>query len=152
MHALCLCSFGCKKKYKYIGRHKTNKISLTRDNLSMSKCVSVHFSSCSVPSELSFFTRSHRTRIHFFFFFSFFLFWCHHLHSWFFWFSSCLQIIATTIGRQTQTLLNSLVICAAFWLIFAIMGVQMFAGKFYHVIFFSFFHLALVLFHTYTNK
>lgn len=44
-----------------------------------------------------------------------------------------LQIIATTIARQSRTLLNSLVICAAFWLIFAIMAVQMFAGKFYHV-------------------
>lgn len=44
-----------------------------------------------------------------------------------------LQIIATTIARQCRTLLNSLVICAAFWLIFAIMAVQMFAGKFYHV-------------------
>lgn len=43
------------------------------------------------------------------------------------------QIIATTIAHQTRTLLNSLVICAAFWLIFAIMGVQLFAGRFYKV-------------------
>lgn len=44
-----------------------------------------------------------------------------------------LQIIAKTIARQARMLFNSLLICAAFWLIFAIMGVQMFAGKFYHV-------------------
>lgn len=44
-----------------------------------------------------------------------------------------LQIIATTIARQAQMLFNSLLICGAFWLIFAIMGVQMFAGKFYQV-------------------
>lgn len=43
------------------------------------------------------------------------------------------QIVAERIGRQARMLFNSLVICAAFWLIFAIMGVQMFAGKFYHV-------------------
>lgn len=43
------------------------------------------------------------------------------------------QIVASRIACQARTLLNSLLICAAFWLIFAIMGVQMFAGKFYHV-------------------
>lgn len=49
-----------------------------------------------------------------------------------------LQMIAERIGRQARMLLNTLVICAAFWLIFAIMGVQMFAGKFYHVSFLIF--------------
>lgn len=43
------------------------------------------------------------------------------------------QVVATTIGCQIKNLLKPLVLCAIFWLIFAIMGVQCFAGKFYHV-------------------
>lgn len=43
------------------------------------------------------------------------------------------QIVAITITQQIRLLFNSILICGAFWLIFAIMGVQMFAGKFYEV-------------------
>ncbi|XP_055311841.1 sodium channel protein para-like [Sitodiplosis mosellana] len=47
---------------------------------------------------------------------------------------SGLKMIAITISHQVRMLFNSLLVCAAFWLIFAIMGVQMFAGKFYECV------------------
>ncbi|XP_031630611.1 sodium channel protein para-like [Contarinia nasturtii] len=47
---------------------------------------------------------------------------------------SGLKIIAVTVARQARLLFSSILICSAFWLIFAIMGVQMFAGKFYQCV------------------
>lgn len=44
-----------------------------------------------------------------------------------------LNVIAKAILKQMWFLTNTLLVCMAFWLIFAIMGVQLFAGKFYSV-------------------
>lgn len=44
-----------------------------------------------------------------------------------------LHVITNAILRQMWFLVNTLLVCLAFWLIFAIMGVQLFAGKFYAV-------------------
>lgn len=44
-----------------------------------------------------------------------------------------LQLVTVSIGRQLMAVSKTILICGAFWLIFAIMGVQMFAGKFYKV-------------------
>lgn len=37
------------------------------------------------------------------------------------------------LGCQAYNLIQPLLLCAVFWLIFAIMGVQMLGGKFYRV-------------------
>ncbi|KAJ6641281.1 Sodium channel protein PaFPC1 [Pseudolycoriella hygida] len=44
---------------------------------------------------------------------------------------TALSIIANAVVKQMWFLVNTLLVCLAFWLIFAIMGVQLFAGKFY---------------------
>lgn len=41
-----------------------------------------------------------------------------------------LSVIANAILKQMWFLTNTLLVCLAFWLIFAIMGVQLFGGKF----------------------
>lgn len=46
---------------------------------------------------------------------------------------SSFQIVIVAIARQSLTLSKTVLICGAFWIIFAIMGVQLFAGKFYKV-------------------
>ncbi|KAG4067544.1 hypothetical protein HA402_005316 [Bradysia odoriphaga] len=42
-----------------------------------------------------------------------------------------LNLITNAILKQMWFLVNTLLVCLAFWLIFAIMGVQLFGGKFY---------------------
>lgn len=44
-----------------------------------------------------------------------------------------LNIITTALLKQMWFISNTLLVCLAFWLIFAIMGVQLFGGKFYSV-------------------
>ncbi|XP_046400026.1 sodium channel protein para-like [Ischnura elegans] len=42
-----------------------------------------------------------------------------------------MRVVVDTLMRSTPSILKLLVVCSIFWLIFAIMGVQLFAGKFF---------------------
>ena len=46
-----------------------------------------------------------------------------------------LHIVFISFGKQFSTIIDVIWVALAFWLLFAIMGVQLFAGKFYKVIF-----------------
>ena len=46
-------------------------------------------------------------------------------------YSFLLQIIVNALMLSIPSIFNVLLVCVVFWLIFAIMGVQLFAGKFY---------------------
>ena len=43
------------------------------------------------------------------------------------------QVVVNALVQAIPSIFNVLLVCLIFWLIFAIMGVQMFAGKFYKV-------------------
>lgn len=45
------------------------------------------------------------------------------------------KVIVTALITAIPSILNVLLVCVLFWLIFAIMGVQLFAGQFYKCIF-----------------
>ena len=42
-----------------------------------------------------------------------------------------LQVVVNALIKAIPSIANVLVVCLVFWLIFGIVGVQMFAGKFY---------------------
>ena len=44
-----------------------------------------------------------------------------------------LQVVVNALIKAIPSIFNVLVVCLILWLIFAIMGVQMFAGKYYKV-------------------
>ena len=43
------------------------------------------------------------------------------------------QVVVNALVQAIPSIFNVLLVCLIFWLIFAIMGVQMFAGKYYKV-------------------
>ena len=43
------------------------------------------------------------------------------------------QVVVNALVQAIPSIFNVLLVCIIFWLIFAIMGVQLFAGKFYRV-------------------
>lgn len=45
----------------------------------------------------------------------------------------CLQVVVNALVQAIPSIFNVLLVCLIFWLIFAIMGVQMFAGKYHKV-------------------
>ena len=49
-----------------------------------------------------------------------------------------LQVVVNALVQAIPSIFNVLLVCLIFWLIFAIMGVQLFAGKYFKV---SFEHL-----------
>ena len=44
----------------------------------------------------------------------------------------CLQVVVNALVGAIPSIFNVLLVCLIFWLIFSIMGVNLFAGKFYH--------------------
>lgn len=46
--------------------------------------------------------------------------------------SACLQVVVNALVGAIPSIFNVLLVCLIFWLIFSIMGVNMFAGKFYY--------------------
>ena len=55
------------------------------------------------------------------------------------------QVVVNALVQAIPSIFNVLLVCLIFWLIFAIMGVQMFAGKYYKVIiFYNFYNLRTV--------
>ena len=60
-----------------------------------------------------------------------------------------IQVVVNALVQAIPSIFNVLLVCLIFWLIFAIMGVQMFAGKFYKVslIIYTFIKLRFNLFH-----
>ena len=44
-----------------------------------------------------------------------------------------LKVVVNALVQAIPSIFNVLLVCLIFWLIFAIMGVQMFAGKYYKV-------------------
>ena len=44
------------------------------------------------------------------------------------------QVVVNALVQAIPAIFNVLLVCLIFWLIFSIMGVQMFAGKFYHCV------------------
>ena len=44
-----------------------------------------------------------------------------------------MKVVVNALIKAIPSILNVLVVCLILWLIFAIMGVQMFAGRFYKV-------------------
>ena len=51
------------------------------------------------------------------------------------------QVVVNALVQAIPSIFNVLLVCLIFWLIFAIMGVQMFAGKYYKVIIFYKFYI-----------
>ncbi len=49
-------------------------------------------------------------------------------------FSNISKVVVNALVQAIPSIFNVLLVCLIFWLIFAIMGVQMFAGKYYKVI------------------
>ena len=47
--------------------------------------------------------------------------------------SRLLQVVVNALVQAIPSIFNVLLVCLIFWLIFAIMGVQMFSGKYYKV-------------------
>lgn len=45
-----------------------------------------------------------------------------------------MQVVVNALIQAIPSIFNVLLVCLILWLIFAIMGVQMFAGKYYKVI------------------
>lgn len=45
------------------------------------------------------------------------------------------QVVVNALIQAIPSIFNVLLVCLILWLIFAIMGVQMFAGKYYKVFF-----------------
>jgi voltage-gated sodium channel type VIII alpha len=45
-----------------------------------------------------------------------------------------LQVVVNALVQAIPSIFNVLLVCLIFWLIFAIMGVQLFAGKYHKVI------------------
>ena len=43
------------------------------------------------------------------------------------------QVVVNALVQAIPSIFNVLMVCLIFWLIFAIMGVQMFAGRYYKV-------------------
>lgn len=43
------------------------------------------------------------------------------------------KVVVNALVQAIPSIFNVLLVCLIFWLIFAIMGVQMFAGKYYKV-------------------
>jgi hypothetical protein len=52
-----------------------------------------------------------------------------------------LQVVVNALVQAIPSIFNVLLVCLIFWLIFAIMGVQLFAGKYYKVLFVYLYHL-----------
>jgi hypothetical protein len=48
--------------------------------------------------------------------------------------SNVLQVVVNALVQAIPSIFNVLLVCLIFWLIFAIMGVQLFAGKYHKVI------------------
>ena len=48
------------------------------------------------------------------------------------------QVVVNALVQAIPSIFNVLLVCLIFWLIFAIMGVQLFAGKYYKVPIFSY--------------
>ena len=48
----------------------------------------------------------------------------------------CLQVVVNALVQAIPSIFNVLMVCIIFWLIFAIMGVQLFAGKYFKVKYF----------------
>lgn len=46
--------------------------------------------------------------------------------------SVCLQVVVNALVGAIPSIFNVLLVCLIFWLIFSIMGVNLFAGKFYY--------------------
>jgi voltage-gated sodium channel type VIII alpha len=44
-----------------------------------------------------------------------------------------LQVVVNALVQAIPSIFNVLLVCLIFWLIFAIMGVQLFAGKYHKV-------------------
>lgn len=44
----------------------------------------------------------------------------------------CLQVVVNALIGAIPSIFNVLLVCLIFWLIFSIMGVNLFAGKFYY--------------------
>lgn len=47
--------------------------------------------------------------------------------------NSFFKVVVNALVQAIPSIFNVLLVCLIFWLIFAIMGVQMFAGKYYKV-------------------
>lgn len=45
---------------------------------------------------------------------------------------TCLQVVVNALVGAIPSIFNVLLVCLIFWLIFSIMGVNLFAGKFYY--------------------
>lgn len=48
--------------------------------------------------------------------------------------SLVLQVVVNALLGAIPSIMNVLLVCLIFWLIFSIMGVNLFAGKFYHCV------------------
>lgn len=50
------------------------------------------------------------------------------------WFTLLLQVVVNALFGAIPSIVNVLLVCLIFWLIFSIMGVNLFAGKFYECV------------------
>lgn len=48
-----------------------------------------------------------------------------------------IQVVVNALVQAIPSIFNVLLVCLIFWLIFAIMGVQLFAGKYFKVYIFK---------------